>query len=583
MRRAGMPRVAAACGAIMVLAVSTALAQEGTWALTNARIETVTRGVIERGTIIVRDGLIVSVGADVTAPADARVLDLTGRTIYPGLIDLTSTLGLAAAPAATPGQGGGGGGGGAAAAAAAAPGGRTFVGREPSRLIADEIRPTANDVKSARDAGFTTVLSAPGRGAFRGRSALIPLRDSVSEREIVRSPVALHMGYQGVGGGFGGGGGGGGDRYPATLLGVIAFERQEFYDARRQAMLLDRYRTNPRGMTRPTNDDELAALIPVIRGEMPVFFAAGNENEILRALNISREFNLQMTIIGATEGFRATDALRAARRPVVVSVDFPRATDVTGWAFRGAQRHPANDSATADSIGRRIVEGNAAALMNAGVRFALASGGARPSEFLPNVRKAIAAGLPRDTALAAMTIRAAEIAGVADQLGSIEQGKAANLVISEGDLLGDSAKIRMVFVDGIRYTVDAPAPAAARGPGGRPGGRGGPGAGGGDAAMAQVGGIWDINVNSPQGQQQVVLTTTQAGATFSGSMATQMGNSEIAGGQVEGRRLSWTSTLSMGGQSITLRYTAEVDGTRMTGTVQAGDFGSFPFTGEKRP
>jgi imidazolonepropionase-like amidohydrolase len=459
-------RVAAALVMLPALAGRAAQAQEGPWALTNARIQTVTHGVIEHGTIVIRNGLITAVGADVTAPAEARVLDLGGRTVSPGLIDLTSSIGLPAPPAATGGPGGGG-----AAAAAAGPGGPANSGLDPDRVVADELKPAAADVKAARDAGLTAVLSAPSRGAFRGLSALIPLRDSAGSRDVLRSPVALHMGYQGVqGGGFGGGFA---RQYPATLLGVIAYERQKFYDAQRQAMLLDRYRANPRGMERPANDNALAALIPVVKGDLPVFFAANNENEIERAIRIAHEFNLKLTIVGATEGFRATSQLLALRRPVVVSVDFPRAADVTGWAYRGAERLPADDSATADSAAQRVIQGNPAALMQAGVRFALASGGTSGADFIANVKKAVAAGLPRDSALAAVTIRAAEVAGVGEQLGSIESGKVANLVVSDNELLGDSGRVRMVFVDGTRYTVDA-ATTPNGGPGGR--GRGRPGA-----------------------------------------------------------------------------------------------------------
>src|SRR6185436_13844462 len=109
----------------------------------------------------------------------------------------------------------------------------------------------------------------------------------------------------------------GSNRYPATLLGVIAYERQNFYDARRQALLQERYRTNPRGMERPAHDDALDALIPAVKGDLPVFFAASNEGEIRRAFNIAREFNLQLTVVGAAEGFRALDVLTASRRPVV--------------------------------------------------------------------------------------------------------------------------------------------------------------------------------------------------------------------------------------------------------------------------
>ena len=232
-----------------------------------------------------------------------------------------------------------------------------------------------------------------------------------------------------------------------------------------------------------------------MKGNLPVFFFAKNENEIRRAVRIGREFGLKLTVVGATEGFRATDALKAMGQPVVVSVDFPKPPEVTGWQYRWTERHAPGDSAEADSAARPIIEGNAAALNSAGIRFALSSGGSlRPAEFLANVRKAIAAGLPRDVALEALTIRPAEIAGVGAQLGSIEPGKIANLVVTEGDLLGDSAKVRAVFVDGARYEVVAPPPAAH--------GRGAAGTG----PPAEVGGTWDVSVTTPQGSNPATMT-----------------------------------------------------------------------------
>ncbi len=558
MRRATVSRTGSLALAALALLAGPAAAQDGTWVLTNARIFTVTRGIIERGTIVIRDGLIAAVGADVAAPADARVLDLTGRTVFPAFIDLTSSLGLPTAPPAA--RAGAPGSGAPGAVAPAEPGN---VGLEPDRVVADELRPAASDVQGARDVGFGAVLAAPSRGAFRGLSALVPLRDSLASRHVIRSPVALHMGYQSVPG-----------RYPGTLMGVVAYERQAFYDARRLGVLLERYRAAPRGMERPVYDAHLAALIPAVRGELPVMFAASNENEIRRALAMAREFSLALTIVGATEGFRIVDALQASRRPVVVSVDFPRPTEVTGWVFRVGQRLPVNDSASADSAARRVIEGNAAALHRAGVRFALASGGSlRGAEILTNVRKAIGAGLPRDVALEALTIRPAEIAGVAEQLGSVEVGKIANLVVAEGEPLTDSTKVRAVFVDGVRYEVVAPAAGA----------RGGARGGGAGAAAAQVGGTWSVTVNTPQGSQTMTMTLTQEGSGFSGSMTGEMGTLPIADGQVAGPSVSWSITVSMGGQSMTVNFRGELEGTRIRGTAELGAFGSAPFTAEKNP
>jgi imidazolonepropionase-like amidohydrolase len=540
------------------VAQTQAPASVGTWALTNARIETVTKGTIEKGTIVIRDGIIEAVGANVTPPGDARVVDLTGRTVYPGFIDLTSSMGLPTPPQPQGGFGGGGGGGGGQAAATPA----RNVGLEPGRVIANEVAPPAADIRAARDAGITAALVAPSRGAFRGLSALVPMRDDSSARYVVKAPVAMHMGFQGVAG-----------RYPATLLGVIAYERQQLYDAQRHGILMDRYKAGQRGMARPSYDADLDALVPVVRGQLPAFFAASSENEIRRAIDIAKEFDLKLTIVGATEGFRAVDALKGAR-PVVVSVDFPQPVEVTGWAYRGAQRRELNDSATRDASVRKIVEANAATLNRAGVKFALAPGALRPNDFVANVRKAIAAGLPREVAVEALTIRAAEIAGVGDQLGSIEAGKIADLVVSDGPPLAENARIRTVFVDGIDYDVIPAARNAQRA------GGGGRGAGG---EMAQVAGTWTVTVNGPQGAMTSTMTMTQTADAIDGNMISELGTAAISDGRVNGRTVTWSASFQMGGERTTVNFEGEVDGNRMTGRLRAGEMGTMTFTAERKP
>ena len=598
------PRAPAGALAAALLALGltapTAAAQSDTWALTNARIETVTKGTIARGTIVIRNGMIESVGANVAPPPDARIVDMAGRTVYPGIIDLTSSLGL---PQAQGGAGGGGGGGNFVAALLAqaqpAGGGRSEqgapqpVGLEPARMVANELRPQANDVRALRDAGITAVLVAPTRGAFRGQSALVPTREDSLTSWVVKSPVALHMGFQGAPG-----------RYPGTLLGVIAYERQAFYDAQRHAQMIERYQAgNARGVARPSYDPDLDALVPVVKGQLPVYFAANNENEIRRAVKIAQEFNLKLAVVGATEGFRAVDAIKRAQGPAgvpaVVSVDFPRSAQISGWSYRGSVRHDPNDSASADSAGRRLAEGNAAALHQAGVRFALASGGLRPADFLGNVRKAVAAGLPRDVALQALTVRAAEAAGVSEQLGSIEAGKAADLVVVEGEthLLEERARIRTVFVDGIRYEVvpsenrEQGAGSRAAAGGGRRGGGQQPAAGTTTDARprpANAGpltGTWEISMETPRGAMRQTLELTQTGTTLDGTLAAQSGTVSIADGRAGADgAVSWSVTLPMRGQTTTVTFTGKVDGDRITGTATFGESGGVRnFTAERKP
>lgn len=520
-------------------------AQSPVWALVNARIEPVRGPIIERGVILIREGLIEAIGTGLTIPPDARVLDLGGRTVSPGIIDLASTLGGAPpAQAAAAGRTG----------PAPTPAGRP-EGLDPSRSAALRLELAPADLRAAREAGITAVLVAPSRGALRGQSAVVPTRDSAGPAHVLRSPAAMHFGFQGAQG-----------QYPATLLGVIAYTRQTLYDAQRYALVSERFRTDPRGVPRPELDPGLDALVPVLRGSVPAFFAASNENEIRRAARIAGEFGLRLTVVGATEGWRALDAL--AGRQAVVSVNFPRSPEVTGWTYRLTGTTQPPDSATADRDARPLIEGNAAALHRAGVRLALGSGGLRPGEFLPAVRKAIAAGLPAAAALEALTLVPAEMVGLSAALGTIEPGKIANLVVTEGGgLLADSARIRHVFVDGIRYDIAAPAPG--RGNGGGP--------------PVALGGTWVLTINSPQGPMDVTMTVTQSGGSFSGSMTSMLGTTSFDDGQIDGRSASWSMTIQMGGNAMTLTYQAQVDGTRMTGSVSLGQFGNAPFTGEKRP
>jgi imidazolonepropionase-like amidohydrolase len=551
-------------------------AQRGTWALTNARIETISKGVIEKGTIIIRNGLITAVGPDAAIPADARVIDMTKRTVAPGLIDLTSSVGLAAATAPTAA----GGRGGAPAPAAAAPTGG-FTGFDPHRVIADEVNISLSDARSARESGVTAVLVAPSRGALRGLSALMPMRDSVKGLDALRSPVAEHFGFSGGGGGFGGGGKNAeGDPLPGTIMGVIAYQRQALYDAKQRGLVSDRWHADPRGIPRPVNNPEIDALLPVVRGNLPVFYDANAENEIRRAVKVDKEFGIRFTIVGATEGFKALDAL--AGHPVVVSVNFPAPAATTGWSYYNAQRHTPQDSVIADREAKNVIEANAATLNKAGIKFALASGGQGAAQFVANVRKAVAAGLPADVALQAMTLRAAEYAGLDKALGSIEVGKIANLVVTEGgNILADSAKVRAVFVDGVRYEIAAP-PAAPAGRAG--GGRGGSGGATADAPIAQIGGAWRLTIDSPQGAQTVTMTITQTGPAFTAKVSgLPTGDADVTDGRIAGTKATWSLSLNMGGNALQLDFSGDIAGSKMTGTVALGAFGNATFTGEKTP
>ncbi len=417
-----------------------------TWAITGARIEPVSGPAIAKGTIVIRDGLIAAVGPNVSTPADARVVDGTGLTVYPGFIDAAGTLGM-------PSPGGNGNGGGQGNQAQSRPDAANSnygTGMQAEIRASDLLAPTAGSFTAAHGAGFAAALTAQGNGIFRGAAAVIALRDGEPRALVVREPVAQSIGFSRGGRGFGGG-------YPGSLMGVFAQFRQELLDAQHYRDLKAAYARSPKGRERPVQDPTLEALQPVIAGSEPVVMEANSEREIRRALGLAREFGLSAMISGGSEAWKVADELKAANVPVLLEINFPRRSASRANASRG-RGAAANDSTPEpmrvlrDRVDQPKGPGRLAA---AGVRFAFAAGGGFP-EFLANLRRAVDGGLAKEHALRAVTLEPATLFGVADRLGSIEVGKIANLTVVHGDLFDAEGKVSQVFVDGQPFENSEP-------------------------------------------------------------------------------------------------------------------------------
>ena len=440
-----MPKIRL-CLLALLLVNSTANAQRGaidTYAITNARIVTVSGPVIERGTVVVRNGLIAAAGANVNAPPDARVIDGSGLTVYPGLIDSYTNLALPEPPP-TPSPAPGGGGGGFFAVTqprpASGPNSSQPPGLQPEVMVEDVIRTGGNELEASRNAGITTALTLPRTGIWMGQSALINLAGDTPQQMIVRSPVAMHVGFTPLRTGA----------YPGSLLGVFAELRQMMLDAQRYRDSMQIYERSPRGTRRPETDRSLAALVPVIEGRMPVVMLANTEREISRALDLGEEFKLRLIIAGGREADRVADRLAKQKVPVLLSLNLPKRTTA---AIPEADPEPLR-------VLRERVEAQQTAgkLAKAGVRFAFESGSlTNMSELMANASKTIENGLPATDALRAFTIWPAEILGVQNQLGSIEAGKIANLTVVRGDLFDRNSRVTQVFIDGRPVDV-RPAP-----------------------------------------------------------------------------------------------------------------------------
>jgi hypothetical protein len=394
-------------------------------AIRDARIVTVSGPVIEKGTVLVRDGLIEAVGANVAIPADAWIVEGETLTVYPGLIDALSTVGM---PDATPAPSR------APAAPAAPQPPRTRVRGPEDRpsctswlRAADQLNPSDRRIEQLRSLGFTTAVVYPTRGIFAGQGAVVNLSGEKGAM-VVASPAAQYLTLSA--GGF--------LSFPGSLMGVMAYMRQIYLDAAHYRAERDRYNAQPAGVKRPGYDRALEGVLESPRILLP----AGRAVELDRMTRLARDLKQPTVLYGGTEAYASALALREAGMPLLVSLK---------WPERPREADPDEVDAARVLDMRERAPSTPAELAKAGARFALYTDGQSARDLARAMKRALDAGLAPLDAVKAFTLAPAEIYGVADRLGSIEKGKIANLVVTEGEIFREKTKVKYIIVDGAKY------------------------------------------------------------------------------------------------------------------------------------
>lgn len=429
------------------------------YALTNVRIVTAPGKVIERGTVLTHDGRIVAVGANVNIPASAVKMDLSGHSVYAGLIDAATSIGLpsptralpATADAAGGGGGAGRGGGGGGNFPQAGRGqvlGRPAAPQPPVVLpeldadaeAADMFAPTDDQLKAFRSAGVTAVGLVFEGGLFPGRIGAALTGVSDGSRLALRSGVGQEVSFGTKRGG-----------YPSTGIGAVAFIRQSYLDAQYEARMDKAFKAGIPG-ARPTNDPFSRSLMAAATNATPSWFVASTERQIIRVAEIATELEIKNpVVVGSQEGWRAIPYLKKAGATALVSVRFPSPDSVTGREFMAVGSGKPGVAPPATAADSNEVRANAAALVKAGIPVAFASFGGESASFRDRIRMAIAAGMSADDALRAATVTPASLLGITAAVGTIEVGKLANLVVVNGNDLFAATPIKHVFVDGRLY------------------------------------------------------------------------------------------------------------------------------------
>jgi len=389
----------------------------GTYAIRNAHIVTVTGADIENGTVVISDGKIVAVGPTATVPSGAQVIDARGMFVYPGMMDAGTSLGLVEI-----GQG------------ASGTVDTSEVGDlNPNAKAIVALNPHSAHIGVTRVDGVTSVVSLPTGGLISGQAAIVNLVGTTPLEMAVVPTAALVINYPRLGqrrGDFGG------QQQQTNLSEVItANERQVeqirkmLRDAEAYGRARDAY-AKDKSLPRPDINVVLEALVPYVRGERPVVFRADRRAEMEGAIKFAEEMKLKSIILGGADAWKITNLLKEKNVPVILTgvLDLPiREDDAYDTLFTSAAK-----------------------LQQAGVRFAISTGnnGSAVRNLPFYAGMAAAFGLPKTEALKAVTLYPAQIMNVADRLGSIEVGKVADLVITDGDLLEARTRVRRLFIDG---------------------------------------------------------------------------------------------------------------------------------------
>ncbi|MBK9190268.1 MAG: amidohydrolase family protein [Crocinitomicaceae bacterium] len=374
------------------------------YVLQNAKLVISPDLTIPGGTLVIQNGIILSAGIDFIVPSTAVKIDMEGYTIYPSFIDIYSSQGI---PNPTYSSG--------------SYGPQLGTLKEGPYYWNQSMHPETKAYEIYRDAefkekrdyleqGFGAVVTHQGDGILRGTSVLISLSDNPTVDNILKAEVANHLSFSK---------GSSNQTYPSSQMGVIALLRQFYYDAKWYASLDD-----------PTKDN-VSLREGLENMKLPQIFGVSDKLEILRAVKLGKEFNVELIIKSGGDEYEMIRDVKATNAKLIVPVNFPDAYDMTDpYLSRYVTLSQLN--------AWEMAPYNPYILHKNKISFAFTADGLKKkNQFLANVRKAVKHGLPKDEALRALTQNPAKFVGLENKIGTLEKGKLANFLVVKGDLFED--------------------------------------------------------------------------------------------------------------------------------------------------
>lgn len=531
-----------------------------TYAITNVNIIQAPGRKIDMGTVVLKDGLIVNVGKNVTIPADAIIIKADSMYVYAGFIDGLSRVGVTkpkeeqGGPPQRPKD----------------PGNPKpeEAGITPQNDVRSSLNPTDKTVEELRNIGFTVAHVVPYGGMMSGNGAIVLLGGQNADEMVLVNKSSFYSELspaQRV--------------YPATVMGVMAKYRELYRQAALNRSYENTYAANRSGIERPATNRVLESLYPVVDKRQPVLFKAERVMDAQRVLTLQSDLGFTLWLAELKEGWDIVSKVKSSNAKVFLSLDLPEdKKDDKKEGDAKKEEKKSDKPKTAADLEKEALEkrkadfiakytGQAATYQKAGVKFGFSTMSVKTSNIQSNLRRMIAAGLSEDAALASLTTSPAELLGLSDRLGTIDNGKIANLVISDKPYFNEKAKVRYVFVDGNIYKLEVKETKKAD-----------------PNAKADATGEWAMTTETPQGKNEGTLTIKKEGAGYSGTVSggrlQQPVNLENI--SLEGNALTFKYTVNMG-QDITVTVEATIEGDTFKGTASIAQFGSFPVEGKRNP
>ncbi|XWN35928.1 MAG: amidohydrolase family protein [Balneola sp.] len=520
-----------------------------TYAITNATIIQAPGKVMEEGTIVITDGLITSIGKNVRIPATADVIDGTEMFIYPGFIDGMSNTGADRPQNPerpdnlfTPDPP------------------NYYAGITPENQVIDQIKVDENSIEAMRKVGFTVSHTVPYGRMLPGSGALILLRDADHPDNLILSEgSSLYSQFSGAPG-----------AYPGNTLGIMAKFRNLYKNAELSKNHTELYASNPNGISRPVRDRVSEAFYPVIEKQQPIFYNASNSLEARRAIRLQKELGFNLVLGNLQEGWDLADDIKESDTKVFMSLELPK------------EPKDSKDEGKSDEV-KQLEERRMEfykkyvtqylKLQEAGIKFGFSSIDARPNQLKDNILTIIENGLSEDEALAALTTNAADLLGISDMTGTLDEGKIGNLIVSKGPYFDKDSQIKYVFVDGEKHEYDI-----------KDGSKVKEGDSATPANLEAILGTWNYEFTTPQGTQTGTFVFTNESDILSGIMTSSDGtpDTDLQNISFLDGELSFDFSIDAGGQAVDIVVVGVVDGNNYDAEASVAAFNfTFPIQATK--